>query len=95
MRFWGDKITTMKEVFEGSKGCKYMQQIREDSSKLISKASEVFRKIEKVLLEKIDDESTIYALAKTYDGVLAEFCEVMDWASKLKLVKDAKRQKTK
>lgn len=93
MRAMADRVTTLKEIFEETKSGKYLQQIHEDATKLIPRASAIFRKIEKVHIECIKDEAVLLAIAKSMEEFMVDFEELVDWHLKLCPKRVAKKSK--
>eukprot|EP00959_Pyramimonas_sp_CCMP1952_P079655 1665813-Pyramimonas_sp.AAC.1 len=94
IRVQGDRLMKLKEIFEKTKTGKYAQSLNDDVSKMIPKMSKAIKTMERVFLQKGDDDiddAMILAVAKQVDEASLNYDAVIDWARRL--ITDKKRKK--
>ncbi|CAK0911356.1 unnamed protein product [Prorocentrum cordatum] len=90
-----DKIkANIKSEIRKTKTGKYVQSLNDDVSKMIPKMSKAIKTMERVFLQKGDDDiddAMILAVAKQVDEASLNYDAVIDWARRL--ITDKKRKK--
>lgn len=93
MRTFGDRLLTLKELFEGSKDNKYFAQVNDDCSKLLPKAGGILKKLEKAHLEGSSEQAVLLVIAKSIHEFQQDFDELMMWWGRLNPSKGTKKAK--
>ncbi len=76
---------------------RYCEQLHSDvKAMLLPKCTALFKKVERVHLESVDDEAVLLALAKSLHNFEEEYDELHVWFVKMKPKKlpDTKKQRT-
>ena len=83
LRNLGETITSAKEIFEATQKGKCTQEVNAGLTKLIPKLSGLHKKVEHVVLQKVEDEVMLTAIATSLVEKFQEFNDVSDWCDKL------------
>jgi hypothetical protein len=94
LRNMNETITTLKEMFEKTKGGKYQEQLHEDIKKCIPLFITQHKKVETVCVQGGKEEVELKALAINVDKVFERYNDVEEWYIKFHHVpKDGKKRK--
>ncbi len=93
IRSLGDKLMSLKEIFEKTKDNKYVQQINEDAKALIPKYATIIRKLEQAHLQGNKDEAVLLSLSKSVDDVTNAYNKLNEWFVRLMPKKQPAKKK--
>ncbi len=77
------QVTCLKETFEATKNNRYTGTVHSDCTALIPTASSLYTTIEWCIIEKVQDEATLLAVAKSHTDFTNSYDELMEWCDRL------------
>jgi hypothetical protein len=89
-----DAILELKEVWRESKDNRIAGVVHEDATKMLPKFARIYKSTETALVEKIDCDATLLALADKIDAMFTEYNALIEWHHRL-MPKEARKKKAK
>jgi hypothetical protein len=94
LRNVAEAIATLKIMLEQTKAEKYTVELHAYISKLIPSMVSMHKKVEKITVDKIEDQAVLLVISATIDNLYAKFNDLAEWRGKFSGGAKKKRKST-